>query len=135
MTGRSPLIRTQRQADRGSASIWLLGLAALVLSVALVVLAQASATLGRHRLQHSSDAAALAAAGQIGLEQDPCQAAIRIAKANGTVLDSCVPTLDPDGRSGTVAVRLSARVDVILVGSRVAHARSRAGRLPAAMPP
>ena len=124
-----------RQGERGSASIWLLGLAALVLSVTLVVLAQATAVLGRHRLQRSSDAAALAAAGQIGMGGDPCQAAGRIARANGAVLDSCVPILGPDGRSGTVAVRLSGRVQVVLLGSRVAHARSRAGRLPAAVPP
>jgi secretion/DNA translocation related TadE-like protein len=121
--------------DRGSASIWLLGLAALVLSVTLVVLAQAAATLGRHRLQRSSDVAALAAAGRIGRAGDPCQAAARIARANGAVLEGCSATLDPDGRGGTVAVRLSARVEVILLGSRVAHARSRAGRLPVAAGP
>jgi hypothetical protein len=99
------------------------------------VLAQAAATLGRHRLERSSDAAALAAAGQIGRGGDPCQAAARIAGANGAVLEGCSTTLDPDGRGGTVAVRLSARVEVILLGSRVAHARSRAGRLAAAGPP
>ncbi len=128
---RRPRLRSAstRQPERGSASIWLLGLAALVLSVTLVVLAQASATLGRHRLEHSSDAAALAAAGQIGTGGDPCQAASRIAGANGAVLDGCSATLDPGGRAGTVAVRLSARVEVLLLGSRVAHARSRAGRL------
>ena len=124
-------------ADRGSASIWLLGLVALVLAVTLTVLIQSAAILGRHRLQRSADLAALAAAGQIGLSGDPCQAARRIAAANRAVIDRCVASLDPSGRSGTVAVWLSGRVGLPLLGPRSLHGRARAGRLlawPAARP-
>lgn len=117
-------------SDRGSASIWLLGLVALVLAVTLTVLIQSAAILARHRLQRSADLTALAAAGQIGLGRDPCQAAHRIATANRAVLDRCVATLDPSGRSGTVAVWLSGRIGLPLLGTRSLHSRSRAGRLP-----
>jgi secretion/DNA translocation related TadE-like protein len=127
MTGQG---KRAHPAERGSASIWLLGLVALVLAVTLTVLIQSAAILGRHRLQRSADLAALAAAGQIGLGSDPCQAARRIATANRAVLDRCVANLDPDGRSGTVAVWLSGRIGLPLLGPRSLHGRSRAGRLP-----
>ena len=126
MTGRAERVQP---ADRGSASIWLLGLIALVLAVTLTVLVQSAAILGRHRLQRSADLAALAAAGRIGLDGDPCQAARRIATANRAVLDRCVTSLDPSGRSGTVAVWISGRVGLPLLGPRSLHGRARAGRL------
>ncbi len=132
MTGLS---ERAQPADRGSASIWLLGLVALVLAVTITVLIQSAAILGRHRLQRSADLTALAAAGQIGLRSDPCQAARRIAIANRAVLDRCVANLDRGGRSGTVAIWLSDRIGLPLLGTRSLHARSRAGRLPGPAPP
>jgi secretion/DNA translocation related TadE-like protein len=116
--------------ERGSATVWVLGLAAVVIAVALTVVVRGSAVLARHRLERAADLAALAAAQQIGRAGHPCAAASRNAAANGAVLASCTAALDPSGRSGTVAIIVHRTVSFALIGERTLTARARAGREP-----
>jgi secretion/DNA translocation related TadE-like protein len=116
--------------DRGSAAVWVLACSAVVLAVGAVVVVQTLAVLARHRAEAAADLAALAAAGRIGAGGDPCAAARVVAAANGATVRACRVSLDPSGRSGTVRVQVSARVDLPLVGPRQTGARARAGRLP-----
>ena len=117
-------------ADRGSATIWLLGFLSLVLLISGVAVIQTLAVLARHRADTAADLAALAAAQRIGLDPDPCAAARRVAAENSATLTACSAQLDPAGRTGTVTVRLSRAAVLPLVGQRRVTARARAGRLP-----
>jgi secretion/DNA translocation related TadE-like protein len=114
--------------DRGSASIWLLACCALLLAVAFAGTVRAAAVVVRHRAESTADLAALAAAGQIGVSKGVCAAAARIAAANGASVRRCQPALAPGGRSGSVAVWLTMRVRLPVVGSRDVVASARAGR-------
>ncbi|MEO6503405.1 MAG: Rv3654c family TadE-like protein [Jatrophihabitantaceae bacterium] len=118
------------RSDRGAATIWVLALGAVVLSVAMVITARGSAVLARHRLERAADVTALAAAHQIGRTAQPCAAASRIAAANAAVLVSCAVRLDQAGRSGTVELTVRRTVSFPLVGPRTLTSWSRAGRLP-----
>jgi secretion/DNA translocation related TadE-like protein len=119
-----------RRSDRGAATVWILGLGAVIIAVALATVLRGSAVLARHRLERAADLAALAAAEQIGRSGEPCAAASRIAAANASLLTSCTAQLDPTGRSGTVAVVLSGTVHLPLVGARTLSTRARAARQP-----
>lgn len=121
------------RSDRGSATIWVLGLGAVVLAAAMVTVLRGSAVLARHRLERTADLTALAAAQQIGRAHQPCAAASRIATANAATLVSCTASLDPSGRSGTVAVTVRRTVGFPLLGARTLTSRSRAGRQPTAI--
>lgn len=127
MTGRKP------DREAGSASIWVLSCAALLLLVASVAVLRAAAIVARHRAESAADLAALAAAGRIGITDAMCPAAAAVAVRNGATLVSCTTALAPDGRSGTVTARVALRVSLPLVGSREVIASARAGRL--AVPP
>jgi secretion/DNA translocation related TadE-like protein len=118
----------RHHTDRGSASLWVLACCALVLAVTYAVTVRGSAVLARHRAEAAADLAALAAAGQIGVSVDICRDAARVALANGATVQSCVPALDPDGRSGTVTVRVRMEVELPLVGATDTVATARAGR-------
>lgn len=118
------------RSDRGAATVWILGLAAVVIAVALAAVVRGSAVLARHRLERAADLSALAAAERIGRTGQPCVAASRIAAANGAVLTSCTAQLDQSGRSGTVAITIGRTVSFALIGARTLTARSRAGRSP-----
>lgn len=120
----------RQRSDRGSATVWVLALGAVILSVAMAVTARGSAVLARHRLGHAADLTALAAAHQIGRSAQPCAVASRIAAANAAVLVSCEARLDPSGRSGTVVLTVRRTVSLPLVGARTVTAWSRAGRMP-----
>jgi secretion/DNA translocation related TadE-like protein len=122
--------RLNQRSDRGAATVWVLGLAAVIIAVALAMVVRGSAVLARHRLERAADLAALAAAGQIGHAGQPCAVAARIAAENGTRSASCTIRLDRAGRSGTVAVVLSGSVHLPLVGVRTLSARARAARQP-----
>lgn len=131
MSCRSDRARSRRnRSDRGAATIWVLALGAVILSVALAVTARGSAVLARHRLEHAADLTALAAAQQIGRAGQPCASASRIAEANAAVLVSCTVRLDKSGRSGTVALTVRRTVSLPLVGARTLTSSSRAGRMP-----
>lgn len=120
-----------RTRDRGSASIWVLALCALLMLVAGVATIRALAVVARHRAESSADLAALAAAAQIGVDDHACAAAARTAEANGAALRSCRLQIARDSRSGTVAVRIALRVKLPAVGVQVVTASARAGRLSA----
>jgi len=120
------------RSDRGAATIWVLGLGAVVIAIALAMVARGSAVVARHRLERAADLTALAAAQQIGRNEQPCAAASRIATANAAALVSCTARLDPSGRSGAVAVVLRRTISFPLVGDRTLAARARAGRQPPA---
>lgn len=108
--------------DRGSASIWLLGLTSvLALAVVAAVLA-GSAMVLRHRAGAAADLAALAAASKAVEGQDAaCAAAAGVASAMGGTLRSC-------SLSGLVAdVEVVTGADLGLVGRVEATGRARAG--------
>jgi len=115
-------------AERGSATIWVLGCCALVLLLGYLGVARTQAVLARHRADGAADLAALAAAGQIGLGVDVCGAASELAAANGAAVRSCIVRLAPDGRSGTVRVRVAVTVRLPIAGARTVVASARAGR-------
>lgn len=126
MSGRQP-------TDGGSASIWVLACAVLLLLLAGVETVRGVAVLARHRAESVADVAALAAAGRIGVSDQVCAAAALVAARNGGQLVACVPHLAVDGRSGTVVARVAVRVVLPIVGRREVRASARAGRL--AVPP
>ena len=122
-----------RPADAGSASIWVLSCAALLLVVAAAGVVRAAALVARHRAESAADLAALAAAGRIGVSESICPAAAAVAAANGARMRSCTPALAPDGRSGSVVTTVGLSVSLPIVGRREVVASARAGRL--ARPP
>jgi secretion/DNA translocation related TadE-like protein len=99
-----------------------------MLVVAMAVALRGSAVLARHRAETAADLAALAAAGQIGVGADVCDAAARVAAANGALLQRCVPQLDPGGREGTVSVEVAITVHLPVAGVRLVSASARAAR-------
>lgn len=131
MTSRAgrQAVRAGPVGERGSASIWVLGGCGLLLLVGSAGVLRTEAVLARHRAESAADLAALAAAGRIGVGADGCDAARAIATANGATLSRCSLDLAPDGRSGTVDVRVAASVSLPVVGARTVTARARAGRL------
>ncbi|HEY3632859.1 MAG TPA: Rv3654c family TadE-like protein [Jatrophihabitantaceae bacterium] len=124
------MMRRGQAPDRGSASIWVLACAVIVLLVGVLATLRSGAVLARHRAESAADLAALAAAGRIGLGTDGCAVARSVAAANGASLARCRLVLDPDGRSGTVDVAVTLAVHLPGVGSQRVLATARAGRLP-----
>ena len=121
----------RRASDRGSATIWVIAFATLIMATAFVGIARTSAVLARHQLERAADLSALAAAEQIGRGADPCAAARRISIANHARLQRCDTRVDASGRSGTVTVVLTRSVVLSAAGQRVVTAHARAGRLAA----
>jgi secretion/DNA translocation related TadE-like protein len=119
---------TRASGERGSASIWVITCCALLLAVAFASTMRATAVVARHRAESAADLAALAGAGQIGVSRGVCQAAARVATANGAAVHRCAVALDPSGRSGTVAIQLSLSARLPVVGTRQVVASARAGR-------
>ena len=92
-----------RDADRGSASVWVLLIVLVVVAGSGVVALLGTAALARHRASTAADAAALAAAAHLlELPEAACAAARRLAVANGAALVRC----DVVGDSVTTRVRL-----------------------------
>ncbi len=110
--------------------MWVLACCVLLLVVAGVVTIRMLAVLARHRAESAADLAALAAAGRIGVGADECLAARKVALADGARVSVCRLSLDADGRSGSVQVRVQADVHLPVVGTRTIDASARAGRLP-----
>jgi secretion/DNA translocation related TadE-like protein len=115
--------------EGGSASIWVLACATLVLLVGLAGSLRTAAVLGRHRAESAADFAALAAAGRIGVATDGCTVARSIAAANGARLVRCQMLLNGDGRSGTVEVAISLSMHLGGYVAQPVIASARAGRL------
>ncbi len=119
-----------RVSDRGAAAVWVLACAALLMTFAVLTSVRSLAVLARHRAESAADLAALAAAGQIGIDETGiCPAAGKAAEANRAVLRSCAAEIAPSGRSGAVRVRVSLSFELPLLGERSATATARAGRI------
>ena len=103
--------------DRGSASLWLLGVALAVLLLAGTVAMAGGLLVARHRAQSAADLGALA--GAVGAFEGPggaCPAADRIVRANGGWMVACrvegldvVITVRVSGPAGWGTVEESAR--------------------------
>lgn len=118
----TPGVGQRSTQERGSATVVMLGVIAVVLMVTVSALMLASAALASHRARAAADLGALAAAGVL-IRGEPsvaaCQLADRVASANHGQLQSCA-TLGTE-------VRLSVAVSAGVKGLGVATARSRAG--------
>jgi secretion/DNA translocation related TadE-like protein len=85
------MTRRARRSEQGAGSILILCAVAVVLTALLMVVTLAAGYHARHRAAAAADLAALAAAGQVRLGAQPaCDAARRVADANGGMLRSCV---------------------------------------------
>jgi secretion/DNA translocation related TadE-like protein len=103
--------------DRGSASLWLLGVALAVLLLAGTVAMAGGLLVARHRAQSAADLGALA--GALRAVEGPgvaCPAADRIVRANGGRMVACrvegldvVLTVRVAGPAGWGAAEASAR--------------------------
>ncbi len=79
-----------READRGSATVWVLGVVALLGVVCAGVLAMGQAVLARHRAGAGADLAALAAATEWTRgERAACGRAAEVARAQGVRVVRC----------------------------------------------
>jgi secretion/DNA translocation related TadE-like protein len=116
--------------ERGSASIFVLVGAALLLLIGLSVAVRTTAVLARHRAESAADLAALAGAAQIGVSSNPCSAAQEIARANRARLVDCRADVDDSGRSGTVITQVEVDVSFAVIGRRTVRCAARAARLP-----
>lgn len=113
--------------DRGSATVWVLTLAALLGVVAAAVLMLGQAAMVRQRAATAADLAALAAAARQPLDPGgACPAAARVAAAHGARLVSC---RSPDGVvvDVTVAWDVTGLFPARLGGLAPVTVRSRAG--------
>jgi secretion/DNA translocation related TadE-like protein len=124
------VIRARR--DAGAAVVWVVCCCALLVVVGGVSTARGLAVLARHRAEAAADLAALAGAARIGFADDACPAAAAVAARNRARLSYCRLRLAPDGRSGTVEVRVLVPVRLPWTGAATAEASARAGRLPTA---
>lgn len=114
-------------ADRGSASVLLLGVVAVLVVLAVTLGLVVQAVAGRTRAQTAADLAAISAAraaqraafGGHGA-RDPCGVAAEVAERNGAVLAACEEDV-----GGVVAVEVVADA-----GAGVARAEARAGPRP-----
>jgi secretion/DNA translocation related TadE-like protein len=108
--------------ERGSATVWLAGLAALIVLATLAAVLQGSAVVARHRAATAADLAALAAAVRVpDGRAAACAAASTLAIRNGGSLTRCVLSGDD------VEVEVTRRVAFGHLGSWAATARARAG--------
>ncbi|MFL6127666.1 MAG: Rv3654c family TadE-like protein [Mycobacteriales bacterium] len=108
--------------DRGSATVWLAGLAALIGLVTLVALVHGSAVIARHRAATAADLAALAAAVRTpDGTAAACATAREIAARNGASLTRCVPFGDD------VEIEVTRPLMLRRLGSWAATASARAG--------
>lgn len=108
--------------DRGGATVWMAGLAALIGLAAFAALAQGSAVIARHRAATAADLAALAAAVRVpDGSAAACATAREIAAGNGASLTRCVIAGDD------VEVEVTRPVVLGRLGSWAAMASARAG--------
>jgi secretion/DNA translocation related TadE-like protein len=108
--------------DRGSASVWVLAMGAVVVAVGLAAALAAAAATARHRAQAAADLGALAGARYAADgEELACTRAAAIVAANGARLAGCrLDGLD-------VVVTAEVAVSGAPAGPEVADAEVRAG--------
>lgn len=80
---------TTDPAERGSATIAGLGIAALALALAWLILALGAAQLARTTAQRAADLAALAAATALHADGPACAVAAQVVAANAAGLEAC----------------------------------------------
>lgn len=121
--------------ERGAAGILLLGVAALVMLLAMGLGLVGAVLRARVEATAAADAAALAAAPvtflPFGALGTPAEEAARFAAANGATLLACDCPLDPSWNPRTVSVEVSRRVTLGGVGLLTVTAKSRAEFVPA----
>ncbi|WP_433258684.1 Rv3654c family TadE-like protein [Streptosporangium sp. CA-135522] len=112
-----------RERDRGSATIWAVGLIALIFAVATAVMFAGAARVARHRVQAAADLSALAAARLAFAAPDRgCAEASSLAESNGARIMRCVV-----GADGIADVQAVVRLSLPVVGDRAITADARAG--------
>ncbi|WP_104526331.1 Rv3654c family TadE-like protein [Blastococcus atacamensis] len=112
--------------ERGSATVWVLILSAVLVAVAAAAVLVGLGMGARHRAATAADLAALAAAGRAVVgDPDPCAAAAGIAAANGAELVGC--RLEP---GAVVSVQVSVTVSLGRLGLHDSIGRARAGPVP-----
>ena len=113
----------RRTRERGSATVWVLGLSAVMGLVAAAAVLVGAATVARHRATAAADLTALAAAGRAVLgADDACAVAERVARANGAELTGCSV-----GADAVADVTVRVPVHVGRLGVFSATGRARAG--------
>ena len=117
------------EGERGSGSLYAVGVLALVVAVIVVVVGVGQAFAARTRLQAAADLSALAGAeaAAVAAWEDvgdgPCSAAARVASANGASTEKC------DLHGSDCRVELVRRVAIVGIPVQV-RARARAGVAP-----
>ena len=119
----TPAARVVMVDERGSGTVLVLGIIAVLLAMAVCAggLIQAQAAAGKAR--STADLAALGGATALSsvlAPADPCEVAERVARANGAEVTACTVT----GEDVTVEVSVGARV---LGVARTAASAARAG--------
>jgi secretion/DNA translocation related TadE-like protein len=122
-------------SEQGSASLALLGVAGVVMVLAVGLAAVGSVMRARVEASTAADAAALAAAPvtflPFGAHGTPTEEAARFATLNGSRLLSCICPLDPSWEPRTVEVRTERSVEIWPLGIIEVQATGRAEFVPA----
>lgn len=120
---REPDRKGRGERDRGSATVMVLAVVAVMLSMTLGALSVVSAVVASHRARAAADLAALAAAAAF-VRGEPsglaCGRGADVAARNGVRLAACRGRPD-------LSVELVVQVDAGMAGVGTATARSRAG--------
>lgn len=110
-------------AERGSATIWTVGLMALLFAVAAAVMVAGTARVARHRAQSAADLSALTAARLAFADPDrSCARASLLAADNGVRVTRCSV-----GNDGIAEIEVTMDVSLLLKGEVAINARARAG--------
>jgi secretion/DNA translocation related TadE-like protein len=113
-------------SERGSATVWVLILSAVLVTIATAAVLLGMGVVARHRAATAADLAALAGASRAVVgDPDPCAMAAEIAAANGAGLTGC--ELEP---GSIVAVEVRVALPLGRLGTHDARARARAGPVP-----
>lgn len=113
-------------SDRGAAGVLLVG-GALVTAAVVAAGALVAGVVAHSRVEAAADMVALAAAGRLLLDPQPCETAAMVAQDNDVHLAGC----DVDGLA--VSVTIEADLPAVLaeaMGDRRASARARAELVP-----
>jgi secretion/DNA translocation related TadE-like protein len=108
--------------ESGSATIWVLGMSAVVAAAAAVVLTAGLVSIVRQRATTTADLAALAGARAATSGTDPCATAAVVAAAQHAALTGCVEAGD-----GSVEVQIEQPLTGALAGRGAVRVRARAG--------
>jgi secretion/DNA translocation related TadE-like protein len=117
-----------RSCDRGSATVLVLALCAVVVLAGSTAATLGAVAVARHRAAAAADLAALAAAARVAEGPAACAAADRVARSHGAGLVACRPA------GWEVVVETSVRPPGVLGGLGAATARARAGPVSGARP-